>query len=42
MEDLLIPQNYKNENTEVKHINSIQKIRILKTKNSFLELERHF
>ena len=25
MEDLSIHQNYKNENTEVKHINSIQK-----------------
>ena len=34
-------QNYKNENTETRHLNNIQKKnRILKVKNSLLGLEK--
>ena len=35
-------ENNKNEHTEMKHLNSIQKNKILKVKNSLLELEKHF
>ena len=35
-------ENNKNEHTEMKYLNSIQKNKILKVKNSLLELEKHF
>ena len=35
-------QNYKSEHTEVKYVNNIQELRILKVKNSLLELEKDF
>ena len=34
--------NNKNENTEIKYLNNIQKNQFLKVKNSLLELEKDF
>ena len=35
-------QNYKNENTETKYLNSIRKNRILKVKNSLIRIRKIF
>ena len=35
-------QNYKNENTETKYLNNVQKKRILKVNKSLFKLEKDF